>query len=69
MSEKCPECAAGPEGQFGHDSLFTHAFFGPELVMKCRKCGTCWSRRARGEPFGWHETNATSGSLLPTGSA
>jgi len=65
MGTQCQECQAGPSGQFGHDNLFTHAFFGAEIVMRCRTCGTCWSRRTKGEPFVWQEASALSGSLLP----
>jgi uncharacterized Zn finger protein len=66
MSTKCQECQNGPRGQGGHESLFSHAFFGGKIVMKCRKCGTCWTRQAS-EPDGWREADASTGSLLPSG--
>ena len=67
MNTKCQECEAGPAGQGGHDNLFSHAFFGGEVVLKCRKCGTFWSRRASGrDVFGWTQANASDGSLLPS---
>jgi len=67
MSTKCEKCERGPVGQGGHESLFSHAFFGGEVVMKCRECGTCWSRRSAGHEFAWREANASEGSLLPSG--
>jgi uncharacterized Zn finger protein len=68
MSTKCADCEKGPQGQAGHENLYSHAFFGGEVVMKCRKCGTFWSRHANGrDGFVWSEANASDGSLLPSG--
>jgi uncharacterized Zn finger protein len=67
MNAKCEQCEKGPAGQGDNENLFSHAFFGGEVVMKCRKCGTFWSRRASGTEVFWSEAKATDGSLLPSG--
>jgi hypothetical protein len=67
MMTKCQDCERGPAGQAGHESLYSHAFSGGRVVLKCRACGTCWSCRASGRDFEWHEVASSEGSLLPAG--
>ena len=66
MSTKCRPCEIGPAGPAGHDDLFSHAFAQGKIVVKCRACGTCWSRRPTTRDFSWHEVDASVGSLLPS---
>jgi uncharacterized Zn finger protein len=67
MTTKCQQCESGPAGEGGHENLFSHAFSRGKVVMKCRTCGTCWSRRATARDVEWHQVDASVGSLLPSG--
>lgn len=68
MTTKCADCEKGPAGQGGHDNLFSHSFVGGNVLMKCRACGTCWTRVSEGnDVYRWMLASATQGSLLPTG--
>jgi hypothetical protein len=64
--EACLKCAEGPQGQGGHDDLFTHSFAGANVMMKCRTCGGMWTRKSEdGKTFVWVSTAVSAGALLP----
>jgi len=67
VDAKCAACEKGPSGQGGHDGLFSHSFMGGHVVLKCRQCGTCWTRRAAGDAYSWQAASGSDGSLLPLG--
>ncbi len=69
MDTKCEACESGPSGHGGHESLYSFAFLAGNVVMKCRRCGTCWTRQAiEPEGFDWLLASAAEGCLIPSAS-
>ena len=66
MEGSCPRCEAGPANIEGHDDLFMQSFVGSAAMLKCRACGSLWTRTADpAKGFAWKRADAYAGSLLP----
>lgn len=61
----CKRCEAGPANIEGHDDLFMQSFVGKDVMMKCRVCGSLWTRKSADGHYTWARAQVFSGSLLP----
>ena len=54
MDAPCQACARGPTGFTGHDDLTVKTIGNCRLMLRCRPCGSYWSRTLRKEGyFAW----------------
>jgi hypothetical protein len=66
MTTACIQCEKGPANANGHDDLFAESFHGGDLMLKCRKCGSFWLRKAKGDgTFLWSLAATSQGALTP----
>ena len=54
MDVPCQACSRGPTGFAGHDGLNVHTIGDGRLMLRCRPCGSFWSRTLEKEGyFAW----------------
>jgi len=44
MDALCPACLSGPSGFAGHVDLMTRTIGDYRMSLRCRRCGSPWSR-------------------------
>ena len=68
MTPRCARCQTGPVERAGHEDLYTQSFVGSDVMLKCRDCGTLWTRTyATASRFVWAPADQADGALLPSG--
>jgi hypothetical protein len=54
MDVPCPACSRGPTGFAGHDDLTVQTIGDGRMMLRCRSCGSFWSRTLEKEGyFAW----------------
>ena len=54
MDVPCQACSSGPTGFAGHGGLRVHTLGDGQMMLRCRPCGSFWSRTLEREGyFAW----------------
>lgn len=54
MDGPCQACSRGPTGFAGHEDLNVHTIGDGRMMLRCRPCGSFWSRTLEKEGyFAW----------------
>ena len=54
MDGPCQACSRGPTGFAGHEDLNVHTLGDGRMMLRCRPCGSFWSRTLEKEGyFAW----------------